>query len=133
MKRTKMFLLVTAILLAVFLSGCGQKNTVEAFVVSTVQYTEKADIESAAQPGQVEAGVDIYASVYFIESPEGMEYTGKWYIDGTEIKSDPQKTTMDKCGAIVFVLEADSVTVGTLKFEVVYNDDVLCSKELNVT
>lgn len=40
---------------------------------------------------------------------------------------------MDKCGAIVFVLEADSVTVGTLKFEVVYNDDVLCSKELNVT
>ena len=44
---TKMFLLVTAILLAVFLSGCGQKNTVEAFVVSTVQYTEKADIEFA--------------------------------------------------------------------------------------
>ena len=115
MKRTKMFLLVTAILLAVFLSGCGQKNTVEAFVVSTVQYTEKSDIESAAQPGQVEAGVDIYASVYFIESPEGMEFS------------------LVKCGAIVFVLEADSVTVGTLKFEVVYNDDVLCSKELNVT
>lgn len=133
MKKTKMFLLVTAILLAAFLTGCGQKNTVEAFVVSTVQYTEKADIESAAQPEQVEVGVDIYASVYFIESPEGMEYTGKWYIDGTEIKSDSQKTTMDKCGAIVFVLEVDSVTVGTLKFEVVYNDDVLCSKELNVT
>ena len=114
MKKTKMFLLVTAILLAAFLTGCGQKNTVEAFVVSTVQYTEKADIESAAQPEQVEVGVDIYASVYFIES-------------------DSQKTTMDKCGAIVFVLEADSVTVGTLKFEVVYNDDVLCSKELNVT
>ena len=133
MKKTKMFLLVTAILLAAFLTGCGQKNTVEAFVVSTVQYTEKADIESATQPEQVEVGVDIYASVYFIESPEGMEYTGKWYIDGTEIKSDSQKTTMDKCGAIVFALEADSVTVGTLKFEVVYNDDVLCSRELNVT
>ena len=133
MKKTKMFLLVTAILLAAFLTGCGQKNTVEAFVVSTVQYTEKADIESATQPEQVEVGVDIYASVYFIESPEGMEYTGKWYIDGTEIKSDSQKTTMDKCGAIVLVLEADSVTVGTLKFEVVYNDDVLCSRELNVT
>ena len=41
-----------------------------------------------------------------------------------EIKSDSQKTTMDKCGAIVFVLEADSVTVGTLKFEVVYNYNV---------
>ena len=30
-----------------------------------------------------------------------MEYTGKWYIDGTEIKSDSQKTTMDKCGKAI--------------------------------
>lgn len=42
MKKTKMFLLVTAILLAAFLTGCGQKNTVEAFVVSTVQFRSAA-------------------------------------------------------------------------------------------
>ncbi|WP_455618202.1 hypothetical protein [Eisenbergiella sp.] len=129
----KLFLLGMAVLMiTVSLAGCGQPNTVEGLVVSNEQFTEKEDIEGATQTEQVSAGEDVYASVYFIESPKGMEYTGKWYINGEEVKSDPQETTTDMSGAIVYQLEADSVKEGTLKFEVVYSDEVLSSKELTI-
>ena len=61
-----------------------------------------------------------------------MEYTANWYLDGTEIKTDVQETTTDMAGVIVYSLEADQVAVGTLKFEITYNDDILCSLELIV-
>ena len=129
----KIFLLGMAVLMiTVSLAGCGQTNTVEGLVVSNELFMEKDDIEGATQPEQVSVGEDVYACVYFIESPKGMEYTGKWYIDDEEVKSDPQETTTDMSGAIVYRLEADSVNEGILKFEVVYNNEILSSKELIV-
>ena len=125
----KIFLLGMAVLMiTVSLAGCGQTNTVEGLVVSNELFMEKDDIEGE----QVSVGEDVYACVYFIESPKGMEYTGKWYIDDEEVKSDPQETTTDMSGAIVYRLEADSVKEGILKFEVVYNNEILSSKELIV-
>jgi hypothetical protein len=59
-----------------------------------------------------------------------MAYTAKWYLDGSEIKTDTQEMPTDKHGIIVFACDAYQVTVGTLKFEIVYGDDTLCSKEL---
>jgi Tfp pilus assembly protein PilP len=124
------FLLVLIIVFVLALVGCGESDTVSNYIVSDQQYTEKAELESAAQPEQLSVGKDVYASVYFIESPKGMEYTAKWYIDGKEAKTDNQKMPTDKRGVIVFSLEGDKVIAGTLKFEISYDGDILASKEL---
>lgn len=131
MKKLSAFLSI-AVLLTALMAGCGQVNTVESFVVSSSPYEQKAAIEDATQPEKVSANEAIYASVYFIESPKGMDYTAKWYLDNTEIKTDTQETTTDMAGVIVYSLEADKVTAGTLKFEIIYDGDILCSKELIV-
>lgn len=134
MMMTKKFsvLLLFAALLMALLSGCGQLDTVESFVVANTPYEQKAAIEDATQPEKVSVNEAVYASVYFIESPKGMEYTAKWYLDDTEIKVDTQKTTTNMAGLIVYTLEADKIAAGTLKFEITYGDDILCSKELVV-
>ena len=119
-------------MIIIFLTGCGQLNTVESLVVSNEPYAATEDIEDAVQPEQVSAGTDIYASIYFIESPKGMEYTGKWYLNGEEIKSDTQETITDKSGAVIYRLEADDVKKGSLQFEVFYNNELLSSTELTV-
>ncbi|NLC68149.1 MAG: hypothetical protein GX754_05050 [Clostridiaceae bacterium] len=123
--------LITLFLLA--LAGCGQTNTVSNFIVSDRQYTERNDLDRAKQPEQLAAGKDIYASVYFIESPMGMEYTAKWFINGNELKTDAQKLPTDRKGMIVFTLEGDKVTAGTLRFEISYKGDILGSRELVIT
>lgn len=134
MKAIKNAELLLMIILAftLTLTGCGEANTVSQYVVSDKEYTEKTNLENAVQPEQLTAGKDVYASVYFIESPEGMEYSAKWFTNGNEIKTDTQKMPTDKHGIIVFSLEGDLVVAGTLKFEVSYGSDVLCSKELTV-
>lgn len=131
--KIKPLLLVLLFFISSALTGCGgSTNTVQNCILSSEQYTEKDTLEDAAQPDNFEAGQAIYASVYFIESPLGTEYTAKWYLDGDEVKTDTKKMQTDKKGIIVFPLEADKVTAGTAKFEIVYNDDVLFSKELTV-
>lgn len=135
MKKIKIITLLSAlfILTLTLLTGCGgNTNTVETCVISTEQYTDKAALESAPQPESFEAGQDIFASVHFIESPLGMEYTGKWYIDGEEVKVEEKEMTTDKSGIIVYSLSADDVTAGTVRFEILHGDDVLYSKELSV-
>ena len=119
-------------MIIIFLTGCLQLNTVESIVLSNDTDAAKDDIEDAVQPEQVSAGTDIYASIYFIESPKGMEYTGKWYLNGEEIKSDTQETITDKSGAVIYRLEADDVKKGSLQFEVFYNNELLSSTELTV-
>ena len=125
------FVLITLFIL-VFV-GCGESNTVASFIVSERQYAERSSLESAKQPEQLTAGKTIYASVYFIESPKGMEYTAKWFIDGNEVKTDKQKMPTDRKGIIIFSLEEDKVTACTLKFQISYNSYILASKELIIT
>ena len=124
------FLLVLAMVLTIALAGCEGSNTVSSFVISDRQYTERSDLESAKQPEQLTAGKDIYASVYFIESPKGMEYTVKWFVNGNEVKTDKQKMPSDSEGMIVFALEGDKVIAGTLKIEISFGGDILASREL---
>jgi len=130
--RNSAFLFALITVFALALAGCGESDTVSSYIVSDQKYTERSDLESAKQPEQLTAGKDVYASVYFIESPKGMEYTAKWSIDGNEVKTDIQKMLTDKRGMIVFSLEGDKVSAGTLKFEVIYDSDILVSKELTV-
>jgi hypothetical protein len=131
MKRYKdlTFLLAIITVFALALAGC-ESSTVAGFIVSDRQYTDISDLDRAEQPKQLAAGKDVYASVYFIESPKGMEYTAKWFIDGNEVKTDTQKMPTDRKGMIVFPLEGGRVAAGTLKVEICYGGDVLKSKEI---
>ncbi len=130
-RRIVRFLIVGFIVAA--LTGCnGNTNTIQSCVISHEQYTEKEALEKAVQPDQFDKNQAIYASVYFIESPLGTEYTAKWSVDDKEVKTETQAMQTDKCGIMVFSLDADKVTAGTAKFEVVYGEDVLLSKELIV-
>jgi hypothetical protein len=131
--KNTVLLFMAIALLCVFLSGCGGNlNTVGTCVLSNEQYAVKDALESAAQPESLEAGKEIYASVLFFESPLGMEYAAKWYVDGKEVKTETKETKRDRSDIIIFSLEAGKVTAGKLKFEILYGDDVLFSKELSV-
>jgi len=133
MRKNKMLFFVVFIFSITTLTSCiGSSNTVETCVVSNEQYNDKTELESAEQPENFEAGRDIYASVRFIESPLGMEYTGKWYLNDEEIKSETKAMVTNRCGIIIFSLEADKVTAGKIRFEIRYGDDVLFSKELSI-
>jgi len=133
MCKRKMLFFVVFIFSMTTLAGCiGNTNTVETCVLSNVEYNDKAELESAKQPERFAAGSAIYASVRFIESPLGMEYTGKWFINDNEIKTETKAMVTNRCGIIIFPLEADRVTAGKIRFEIRYGDDVLFSKELYV-
>ncbi|HHV98725.1 MAG TPA: hypothetical protein GXX36_03985 [Clostridiaceae bacterium] len=129
--RNYLFFLALITLIALVITGC-ESNTVAGLIVSDRKYTELSDLENAGQPEQLSAGQNIYASVYFIESPKGMEYTSTWFINGNEVKTDTEKLPTNRKGIIVFSLEGDKVTAGTLKFQVSYKDFILASKELSI-
>jgi len=131
--KNSVYLLVIITVFTIAIAGCAGSNTVSSFIVSDRQYTELTGLASAKQPEQLTAGKDIYACVYVIESPKGMEYTVKWFINGNEVKTDTQKQLTDRKGMIVFSLEGDKVAAGTLKFEISYDGDVLASRQLVIT
>lgn len=130
MKKYKCLVLSLLLVLACVLAGCGESNTVSVCIISNQQYTDRKELENAKQPERLSAGLDIYASVYFIESPRGMEYTAKWFINGHEVKTDTQKMPTDRKGLIVFSLERDLINAGMLKFELSYEGIALTSREL---
>lgn len=127
-KKSLIILIVLSASFALLLAGC-ESNTVASLIVSDRQYNE-SDLKNAKQPEQLRTGKDIYASVYFIESPMGMEYTAKWFINGIEVKTDTKKLPTDRKGMIIFTLEGDKVIAGRLKFQINYGNDILDSKEL---
>ena len=133
MSKSKIVLFVAFMFLISTLLGCiGSLNTVETCVLSNEKYIDKDKLESAKQPERFESGKDIYASVRFIESPLGMKYDAKWYFNGKEVKSETKEMVTNRGGIIIFTLEAQKVTAGKLRFEILFGDDVLFSKELPI-
>ena len=133
MRRSNVVLLGVLMLFASILTSCfGNMNTVETCVLSNVPYNDKANLERAKQPESLEAGYNMYASVYFIESPLGMEYTAKWYVNGSEVKTETKAMVTNRHGIIIYPLEADKVIAGKIRFEILYHAEVLFSKELSV-
>ncbi|HEX3075428.1 MAG TPA: hypothetical protein VHQ24_01015 [Lachnospiraceae bacterium] len=118
--------------LSMFLIGCSEKNTVQKLIISTTQYANEDSLDDVSQPDTVSADQSLYASISFMESPKGMEYTGKWYIDGKMIKTETKSIETDQHGVIVFTLDSNQVTTGTLRFEVTYKDTLLSYKELTI-
>lgn len=130
----KVIILLIAILtMSILLVGCGgTDNTIQTCIISNSGYYTQEELESAQQEEILAANEPIYASVHFVESPKGMEYTVKWYIDGNEIKSETKETEKEIQDIIVFELEGAKATAGSLKVEVVYKGTILVTKELAI-
>jgi hypothetical protein len=50
-----------------------------------------------------------------------------------EIKTDTQKFPVEKKGILVFALDGDKVSAGTLKVEIRYKEHILAAMELEIT
>lgn len=128
-----MILLVSLLMMVVSLVGCnGNDDTIQTCIISNSSYSSQGELESANQEDVLTANEPIYASVHFVESPKGMEYTVKWYLDDTEIKSETKATEKDVQDIVIYELEADQAIAGSLKLEVIYKDTILLAKELTV-
>ena len=130
----KILVLVFGTILCIaLLAGCGKNDdTVETCIVANESYAERAALEAAAQPESLAAGHTAYTSAHVVESPKGMQYTVKWYLNGTQVKAETKATENDLQDTLVYELEAEKAVAGSLKVEVLYNDTVLLTKELAV-
>jgi hypothetical protein len=125
--------LALVLTITVILTGCGgNDDTIQGCIISNTSYTSQKELDLASQPDNLIAEEKVYASVHFIETPKGMEYTAKWYLDGTEIKTETKKTVNDRQDVVVYELDAKQALVGTLKLELIYKDTVLLTKELKI-
>lgn len=128
-----MVLLISILMMVVSLVGCGgNDDTIQNCIISNSSYSSQDELESANQEDALTANKPIYASVHFVESPKGMEYTVKWYLDDTEIKSETKATEKDMQDIVIYELEAEQAIAGSLKLEVIYKDTILLTKELTV-
>ena len=133
MRRNRDLRVIIMMFLITTFMGCLVKmNTVETCVLSNLKYIDKAELEKAKQPERFDAGREIYASVYFIESPLGMEYNSKWFLNDKEIKNETKAMTANKHGIINFSLEAEKVIAGKIRFEIRHRDEMIYSKEVFV-
>lgn len=124
---------ISIIIAAIALAGCNAgDDTIQTCIISNTSYTNQNELEKADQPETLTANNAVYASVHVIESPKGMEYTVKWYIDDSEVKSETKATENDLQDIVVYELEAEQVLSGSLKFEVLYDNTILLTKELKI-
>lgn len=125
--------LVVGGLLLVGLTGCGgENNTIMHLVIANQPYDEQTALEQADSLSSFSAQTPIYASVYFIESPKGMKYTAKWFLNDQEIKSEEKEMPTDKNGVIVYSLAADQVLTGNLKLQILFRDEILTEQLITI-
>ena len=116
-----------------FLVGCNDNNnTVQTCVISNQAYETKEDIEATSSEDSFSEDDDIFVSIHFIESPKGMKYGVKWFLDNKEIKYEVKETQNDMQDILVYELESDKVVKGQLKFEILYNDTILLTQEATI-
>lgn len=126
-------LMVVIFTMALTLAACGKNDdTIQSCIVSNSSYTSKSKLDSASQGDTLTANKPIYTSIHFIESPKGMKYSVKWYIDGTEIKSETKATEKDVQDIVIYGLEAEKAVKGSLKIQVIYKDTILLTKKLSI-
>lgn len=75
---------------------------------------------------------DLYATIHFVECPQGSEYTGKWIKDGNVIQEDKGTLTTGPEGVITYMLDGDSVVKGSYTFELYDGDKKIFEKTLSV-
>ena len=136
MKRNPNVRHITAITLLLclsllFFTGC-DSSPIAALVVDSQAYETGTALDSAQQPATLEAGSDVHASMRVIESPLGMKYTAKWFLNGKEIFSEEKATTQDKTCILVFTLDKALVGKGALKMQIQHRGQTLIEKEIPV-
>lgn len=126
-------LLSVVFMMSVTIAGCGgNDDTIQTCIISNNSYISQSELESASEADTLTANEAVFASIHFIESPKGMEYTVKWYVDGEEIKSETKAIQSDTQDILIYELEDEWVKVGSLKLEVIYKDTVLLLKEITI-
>jgi hypothetical protein len=131
--KNKLILAVTVVLFAAVLTIFGSNNdTIQTCIISNSSYSTQNEIESVKEVDTLISNEPIYTCIHVVESPKGMEYTVKWYLDGTEVKSETKATVNDMQDIIVYELENEQAVEGTLKVEVIYKDTTLLTKELKI-
>lgn len=111
-------------------TACGKSTPIETTIIANEKYTTKEDIENARQPEELSVDKNIYANIYFIESPKGTKYTITWYLNGTEIKKEEKEMTDDMQGSIIYKLPKENIETGILKLEISSHNSILLEKEL---
>ncbi|MDK2935532.1 MAG: hypothetical protein PWP62_540 [Eubacteriaceae bacterium] len=129
-RRSLLMVLTICMIMLLVLTGCGESTPIEGMVISNEPYVSATEIEKTEQPEELSVGAAVYGSVSFIESPKGMKYQAKWLLNDQEIKTDEKAMETDKRGELIFPLEADKTTMGTLKLQILYKDEVLAEKEV---
>lgn len=128
-KKVLCFILLLIACLTVF-AACGNSTTIESFVIDNEKYSSKEEIESAIQPDELAATSDVYASIYFIESPLGTKYTATWYLNGDKIKSEEKEMTTDIQGSIIYHISSEDIAAGNLKLEISSHDTIILEKDV---
>lgn len=129
---------IIGIILFVIVAGfiyfaVSRDNTVVQDLVISNEKCEDADsIDDMEEPDSYTAGKELYANIYFIESPKGTEYTLKWYRNDTEVYSSKLEMQEDRKGLLIFNIEGSIVTEGSWKIEVINRDKVVYTKEFTV-
>ncbi|MGI6669827.1 MAG: hypothetical protein ACOX4M_10860 [Acetivibrionales bacterium] len=122
-------LFIACALLIVVFANRAHINTVTGIAIANEQYTDRAAIENTEIPKELSKDKDVYASIYFIESPKGMKYRVKWFIDGKEVKTEEKEMTTNTKGFIIYKLEKEKLHEGLLKLQVLYEETVLAERE----
>jgi hypothetical protein len=117
-KRIAIFIFIMVLVIsAVSLTGC-ESSSVSRVVVGNSMISEIDILSKAEQPKSIENGKNVYANIYFIESPSGTEYTVRWIRDGAVVKEETKKMVTDKKGILNYLLEPEYAQRGGYILEV---------------
>jgi len=86
-------------------------------VVSNAFNDYQVDYETGIPQGK-----DLYATLHFVECPQGSEYTGRWVRNGDIVAEEKGTLSTGPEGVIAYMLDKDSVTGGSYTFEL-YDGD----------
>lgn len=132
MKKSVIFIVICCVVLAGITACSKQDDTISFMVIADEQYASKNELELAQQEKVFSEQTELFANVYFVESPIGMKYKVKWFLDNQEVKEEEKEMTTDKSGVIAYNLEASKVQKGNYKFQILFKNQVLEEKEFTV-
>ena len=80
----------------------------------------------------VPQGKDLYAVIYFVECPQGSEYTGKWVKDGAVLQEETKTLPTGPQGVISYMLDKGSAAKGSYTFELYDGNAKIFEKSFSV-
>lgn len=110
----------------------GHSSVVMHFVVAAQEYRSSSEVEVAQTQEILKAGEDLFASVYFIESPRGTEYEVRWVSGNTVIETVKKEMVEDKRGVLTFMLPAKKALPGTYDVQIRTRGKTITSTTVSV-